>query len=173
MTGTASEAVAELERHFFNAVKRAEDAEGEVVKLRVAAIAARVAIQGRNALELQALRLIHAALPEEKKMHDWKNEGQEMAELQKEKERRVYYQDIVYNVCRTIDRSGRMMLGDGEKQSPVVCGTIEDPSTQVQQEIEVLANAYHALRRRVDDAEQEAEVEPAAALAGKGRHGQE
>ena len=40
-----------------------------------------------------------------------------------EKERRIYYQGIVYAVCNIIDRN----IG-----SRIVCGTVESPSTDVQ-----------------------------------------
>lgn len=46
-----------------------------------------------------------------------------------EKDRRVYYQDIVYAVCAKLD-----MISP----SPVVCGTVEEPSTQVQDAVSKL-----------------------------------
>ncbi len=54
--------------------------------------------------------------------------------LEVEKRRRVYYQDIVYAVCRQLDRMrGRVVSGG------IVCGTIEEPSTAVQDEMQRLA----------------------------------
>ncbi len=49
--------------------------------------------------------------------------------VQKEIARRVYYQDIVYAVCNSLDRifGNRVARGEG-----VVCGTLETPSTSVQ-----------------------------------------
>jgi hypothetical protein len=51
------------------------------------------------------------------------------AALEAEKVRRVYYQDIVYAVCIELDRAfgKRVRRGEG-----IVCGTSEEPSTQVQ-----------------------------------------
>ncbi len=45
------------------------------------------------------------------------------AAAQDEKRRRVYYQDIVYTVCTHLDKKGGGMIQ---------CGTIEHPTTQVQ-----------------------------------------
>lgn len=50
-----------------------------------------------------------------------------------EKDRRVYYQDLVYEVCRLIDVANGNMPGKG-----IVCGTVEEPSTQLQQAVTVL-----------------------------------
>jgi len=46
-----------------------------------------------------------------------------------EKERRVYYQTIVYNVCKQLDE---YWSHTAEKDSLIVCGTLEHPSTEVQ-----------------------------------------
>jgi len=48
---------------------------------------------------------------------------------QLEKNRRIYYQDIVYSVCNSLDRifGNRIQRGEG-----VVCGTFETPTTNVQ-----------------------------------------
>lgn len=48
-------------------------------------------------------------------------------ELEAEKQRRVYYQDIVYFVCNTIDRINHKKPG-----SEVVCSTAASPTRQVQ-----------------------------------------
>ena len=47
-----------------------------------------------------------------------------------ENRRRIYYQDIVYAVCRELDRAfgNRIHRGEG-----VVCGTADEPTTQVQE----------------------------------------
>lgn len=50
-----------------------------------------------------------------------------------EKDRRIYYQDLVYEVCRLIDVANGNMPGKG-----IVCGTVEEPSTQMQQAVTVL-----------------------------------
>ena len=60
--------------------------------------------------------------------------GEQQAEIERlkdEKQRRVYYQDIVYAVCNIMDR---YLPKDGV----VVCGTIEHPSTDVQTLLEIL-----------------------------------
>ena len=48
-----------------------------------------------------------------------------------EKARRIYYQDIVYAVCNQLDR---IFLGR------VVCGTVDSPSTKVQELMTKLAD---------------------------------
>lgn len=48
-------------------------------------------------------------------------------EFDQEKARRVYYQDIVYAVCNSLDRIFSKRPGKG-----VVCGTVETPTRQVQ-----------------------------------------
>lgn len=50
-------------------------------------------------------------------------------EALKEKERRIYYQDIVYKVCNLLEKA---------TGSKIVCGTVEEPSTQVQSILERL-----------------------------------
>lgn len=46
-----------------------------------------------------------------------------------EKRRRIYYQDIVYAVCNKLDRV---------YTPPCVCGTVDTPTTQVQDRLESL-----------------------------------
>lgn len=59
-----------------------------------------------------------------------------------EKDRRIYYQDIVYSVCTVIDS---LFAGT------VVCGTADEPSQQVQKRMyqiqRALTHARHALRQ--------------------------
>jgi hypothetical protein len=49
--------------------------------------------------------------------------------LNVERDRRIYYQDIVYAVCNQLDRAfgKRVTRGEG-----TVCGSIEEPSQEVQ-----------------------------------------
>jgi hypothetical protein len=54
-----------------------------------------------------------------------------------EKRHRVYYQNIVYDVCRELDGASGTTLGHGS----IVCGTADAPTTQVQ-------NAIHDLIER-------------------------
>ncbi len=60
-----------------------------------------------------------------------------------EKRYRVYYQDIVYAVCNLLDRLAYLKFcwEDGQ-QSPrwIVCGTADEPSTEVQQVLEEFMN---------------------------------
>ena len=72
-----------------------------------------------------------------------------------EKDRRVYYQDIVYAVCQQLDEAFARRVHRGEG---VVCGTVESPSKQVQELMEELVNrdrvrldALHDLFRVADD----------------------
>lgn len=56
----------------------------------------------------------------------------EVEELKKEKARRIYYQDIVYKVCSMIDAAQGNHISKG---TGVVCGTLETPSTEVQEQL--------------------------------------
>jgi hypothetical protein len=62
-----------------------------------------------------------------------------IAALEDEKERRVYYQDIVYTVCNKLDKMLGRKPGCG-----IVCGSLEMPSRQVQDALTLFeANAKH------------------------------
>lgn len=50
-----------------------------------------------------------------------------MAEPIAEKQRRIYYQDIVYHVCNVLDRIDGKRAGHG-----IVCGTADEPCRDVQ-----------------------------------------
>lgn len=56
-----------------------------------------------------------------------------------EKARRVYYQGIVYSVCIMLDKSGLV-------KSPVVCGTLDNPSAELQVEVARLIGELARLR---------------------------
>jgi len=58
--------------------------------------------------------------------------------MKTEKERRIYYQDIVYHVCNALDKI------DGDRMA-ITCGTVETPTTQVQDRMDMLKNEYCAL----------------------------
>ncbi|MCK5610047.1 hypothetical protein KAR91_49700 [Candidatus Pacearchaeota archaeon] len=45
-----------------------------------------------------------------------------------EKERRIYYQSIVYDICNIVDQYNQSSLSDG-----VVCGTAENPTDELQE----------------------------------------
>ncbi len=51
-----------------------------------------------------------------------------------EMDRRIYYQDIVYKICNTLDILDMKRPSEG-----LVCGTVENPSTEVQDRILSLA----------------------------------
>ncbi len=73
----------------------------------------------------------------------------EIDRLQREKDARVYYQDIVYVVCNALDSiKGR----DITKGQGVVCGTLEIPSTEVQERMEQMLSEIKRLRRELDEA---------------------
>ena len=61
--------------------------------------------------------------------------------IEEEKKRRIYYQNIVYAVCRELDRafSKRIHRGEG-----TVCGTVDTPSTEVQDLMRELVDRDHA-----------------------------
>lgn len=60
--------------------------------------------------------------------------GAFQAECDDEKKHRVYYQDIVYSVCNTIDHWRRAILGKGS----VVCGTVVEPSDETQRGVNAM-----------------------------------
>lgn len=64
-------------------------------------------------------------------MHKGRDAVQALIDLKvaDENKRRIYYQDIVYAVCRELERAFAMRIHRGEG---VVCGTVESPTTQVQ-----------------------------------------
>ena len=59
----------------------------------------------------------------------------EVIKLETEKDRRIYYQDIVYKVCNLLDKYHDRGPGTG-----LVCGTVEEPSNEVQDELATLLN---------------------------------
>jgi hypothetical protein len=59
---------------------------------------------------------------------------------QDEKARRIYYQNIVYDVCNEMDKT---FMG-----SRTVCGTVEEPSMQVQQRVSTLVCANREKYKR-------------------------
>jgi len=59
-----------------------------------------------------------------------------------EKDRRIYYQDIVYKVCNLLDKHCGRKPGTG-----LVCGTIDEPSDEVQDELSTILNKHTALKR--------------------------
>lgn len=67
--------------------------------------------------------------------------------LADEKERRIYYQDVVYRVCNLIDRAaGRnARIGTG-----VVAGTIDNPSQDIDRTLSGLFKELSDLRRQDD-----------------------
>lgn len=80
-------------------------------------------------------RLIDAAQDQPKGTTSMDSLDTRIESLVKEKARRVYYQDIVYAVCNTLDRINRSigLMGHlGYTNSTVVCGTVDTPSDQVQ-----------------------------------------
>lgn len=54
-----------------------------------------------------------------------------------EKDRRIYYQDIVYQVCNALDRISGNKPGHG-----IVCGTADEPSREVQGAMEALVRRF-------------------------------
>lgn len=60
-----------------------------------------------------------------------------------EKDRRVYYQDLVYHVCHCID----LVNGDAPGHG-VCCGTAEKPSTQLKEEMAKLMDRLRAKGER-------------------------
>jgi len=66
-------------------------------------------------------------------------------EMKTEKERRIYYQDIVYHVCYGLD------LIDGKKPGHgIVCGTADEPNTNVFDRMKALVHEVQELRKAND-----------------------
>lgn len=55
-----------------------------------------------------------------------------------EKERTAYYQNIVNHVCKTLDR-----IHGANVLPKIVCGTIEEPSEEVQNAIDTLVDHWN------------------------------
>lgn len=53
----------------------------------------------------------------------------ECEDLEKEKQRRIYYQNIVFNVCGQLDDAMGNHISRG---TGIVCGTVDRPTTEVQ-----------------------------------------
>ena len=69
------------------------------------------------------------------------------AALRTEKSRRVYYQSIVYDVCRELDKM-RVNNVEGLYRVPggaIICGTIKEPSHAVQDEMTKLVETVQRL----------------------------
>ena len=75
--------------------------------------------------ELEAERLW---IKEGRKLHEVQKT--EIGRLQREKAARVYYQNIVYATCTTLDAIEGRSIRHGKG---LVCGTLETPSTEVQE----------------------------------------
>jgi DNA repair exonuclease SbcCD ATPase subunit len=67
-----------------------------------------------------------------------------MKERDKEKSRRVYYQEIVYAVCNAMGVANGNKPGTG-----IVCGTVDRPSTEAQQAIASLTQRVKELEAHV------------------------
>ena len=59
----------------------------------------------------------------------------------RERDRRVYYQDIVYEVCNLLDELDGKSVGTG-----LVCGTIDFPRSEVQDRLGELVAEVQRLR---------------------------
>ena len=56
--------------------------------------------------------------------------------MKTEKERRVYYQDIVYSICAILDQLDGKKPGQG-----ISCGTADEPNTDVLKRIGAMASS--------------------------------
>lgn len=65
----------------------------------------------------------------------------EIESLRREKKAREYYQEIVYHICQVLDRIDGKEPGHG-----VVCGTLETPSTEVQERMDKLVEDFKRLK---------------------------
>ena len=60
------------------------------------------------------------------------------SEHEAEKNRRMYYQNIVYYVCQILDQIDRNKLGINN----ILCGTFETPCDQVQKRMDKLLASF-------------------------------
>src|ERR1041384_1829379 len=81
-----------------------------------------------------------------------------LAVAEAEKQRRVYYQNIVYHVCAVLDRMNGNNVSRG---TGIVCGTIDEPSNQVQ-------NAMDAFEKGCQFASEKMKAAEARAVAAEG-----
>ena len=65
------------------------------------------------------------------------------AEIKSEKKHRVYYQDIVYSVCNTIDHWRRAPVTKG---TTVCCGTASEPTDEVQRGVDAMQAEIERLK---------------------------
>ena len=70
----------------------------------------------------------------------------EVERLQREKQARIYYQNIVYDVCTTLDAIERRNIRHGKG---IVCGTLETPEAEVQEAIQRIKDVLGADRKPV------------------------
>ena len=61
---------------------------------------------------------------------------------EKEKQRRIYYQTIVYSVCNLLDQG---------YTGSIVCGTIEEPSTECQDVLSTRLDTERKVREKLVD----------------------
>ena len=82
-----------------------------------------------------------SAIPDEQQIQGLLEANEELqGRLKEEKERRCYYQGIVYDVCEHLDTD----------EVKVVCGTIEEPSDEVQVMVKALVVREVRLQDEVD-----------------------
>ena len=74
------------------------------------------------------------------------------AQLAAEKKRRIYYQDIVYSVCNVLD------IDDRHSGNVIVCGTAEEPCSDVETRIQQLTAERDSLRQQLVAAQERARV---------------
>jgi hypothetical protein len=77
----------------------------------------------------------------------------EVERLKREKDARVYYQNIVYAVCIVLDQIKHKKPGDG-----IVCGTLESPSTEVQDGMKDLQSSLDAAQEELARAKKYADM---------------
>ena len=70
---------------------------------------------------------------------------EERERLREEKKRRVYYQNIVYQCCNALDGPRHCSTSGGS----LVCGTIEEPQTEVQDAVQSVCRENEHLAAEV------------------------
>lgn len=66
--------------------------------------------------------------------------SQEPSSTAEERQRRIYYQGIVYEICNIIDHANRKKPGSG-----IVCGTKDSPTRELQEAVAKIIGEYEIL----------------------------
>lgn len=138
-------------REAVNHTKDVPDNYGEWVKYddaaaRIAKLEAQLAA---SQAECERLRIQLAACGVAANANTWESAAEMRQQLAAEKKRSMYYQHIVYNVCNMLDQIDGRRPGNG-----IVCGTAEEPCSDVETRIQQLTTELDSLRQQLSAAQE-------------------